>query len=149
MLSTLRNTRTFALVVLVVVAVACLLRLPSRTEAEPAGATASPELAKLQQEQIATLHEALNMANQMFAAGTGSIEEANRFNHMLIEAQLKAATSLKERMGILRDGLAAAKSQEDLATQKAKLGLATALAPVEAKAYRLGFEVKLAEENVK
>ena len=92
MLSTLRKMRTFALTMLVVAVVACVLRLPSRTEAEPAGATASPELAKLQQEQIATLHEAADMANQMFAAGTGSLEEADRFNHMLIEAQLRAAT---------------------------------------------------------
>lgn len=106
----------------------------------------SNELVKLQQEQVATLREASEVAGQLFAHGVGSIADVNRLNRMLVDAELKSATSHNERVSILQDALAAAKKQEEFASQQAQAGVASALAPLEAKAYRLGIEVSLAEE---
>ena len=145
-----RRTRTIAFGLLMTVAGVGMLHRPSSTRADAAASQAAPpELAKLQQEQIATLREACGIASKMFASGTGSVADADRLNHMLVEAELAAAASAQDRGRILQDALIAAKKQEDIASQQAKLGVATVLAPLEAKAYRLGIEMKLAEDGVK
>jgi len=91
------------------------------------------ELSKLEQEHVATLRKGANMAEQMFAHGLGAIADVNRLNQSLVEA--------------LQDELTTAKKQEELASRQAAAGIATVLAPVEAKAYRLGIEIELSEET--
>jgi outer membrane protein TolC len=127
----------------------CLLKTPSRTQADPGPASKSPEIAKLQQEQIATLRQACDLSEKMFEVGTASLGEANRLNHMFVEASINAAPSPKDKSQILQDALTAAKKKEDLSTTRAKAGIGTVLEPVEAKAYRLGIEIKIAEESTK
>ena len=128
----------------------CLLEMPSRTQADPGPASKSPEIEKLQQEQIATLREASDMSQKMFEVGKRFLlGEANRLNHMFIEASLTAAPTLKDKSQILQDALTAARKREDLSTARAKAGIGTVLEPVEAKAYRLGIEIKIAEESSK
>ena len=105
------------------------------------------ELSKLEQEHVATLRKGANMAEQMFAHGLGAIADVNRLNQSLVEAELKYAKSSKERASILQDELTTAKKQEELASRQAAAGIATVLAPVEAKAYRLGIEIELSEET--
>jgi outer membrane protein TolC len=147
-MSKLRFTSTtFAFVACV--AALCILRLPSSSSADATDRKSSTELVKLQQEQVATLREASNVANQLFAHGLCPVSDADRINHMLAEAELDAAASPQERVQILQKAIDAAKKQEDLASKQAKAGVANALAPLEAKSYRLGLEVKLSAENSK
>ena len=141
------TTTTFAF--LAGTAAIFFLWLPSTSNADVTEAKSSTELAKLQQEQVATLREASNLASQLFAHGLCTVSDSDRINHLLIEAELDAATSPQERVQILKKAVDAAKQQEELASQQAQAGVATALAVLEAKLYRLGLEVRLSKESLK
>lgn len=139
----------FALAVAVLLLAGLLAwpRLPS-TRAEDTDTAAPPQdVLKLQGEQIDTLREATKMADELLAQGVGSVSDANRLNHMLVDAQLSSAATGKTRTRILQEAIAAAKKEEQIADQQAKAGLGTALAPLEAKSYRLGLEIKLSQAS--
>jgi outer membrane protein TolC len=112
-------------------------------------AAASPELKKIRQERVETLRQAVDFAQESFAKGVGPIEEVERLNAMLMDARLRAAASADERAAVLREALAVAKQQEEMATQRVQTGLGTEVMRLEAKAYRLGVEERLAEAGVK
>jgi predicted metal-dependent HD superfamily phosphohydrolase len=136
---------TFAVVVLAL----WFSRLLPTNAADNSAPNASSELAKLQQEQIASLREASKMADEMLTHGIGSVSDADRLNHMLVDAELDAATSAEGRIQTLQGAIAAAKKEEGIVSQQVELGVATVMASLEAKSYRLGLEIRLSKESAK
>jgi outer membrane protein TolC len=123
----------------------------SRSAAQPApGETNAPgDVNKLQEERIATLRDAAKLATELYARGMSTPEEVNRCNQQLVEAELDAATSGKQRVEILQNAFTDARRAEELATQQYQAGLITQLGRLEAKAYRLRMEIDLAKEMAK
>ena len=150
MLRTTASRRALWTGLLTAAIVAGALRWSAVTAAQtrPTGEP-SPEYATLQQDRLATLRKAADAANQFMAQGTGSLEQANRLNHELVETELAAAAPAPDRLRVLTDALRAAKNEEDLASQRFNAGLASTVEPLEAKAYRLGIEMKLSDGSVK
>ena len=123
-------------------------RQPSPLQAAPTDAPEGrPGALTLRQERLATLRKARDIADRMLAAGTGSFDQLDRVNHMLLDAELASATTQKERIDILNAAVKDAEKQEALSEQRAKSGLGTALEPLEARAYRLGLQIRMDEEG--
>ena len=142
--------------VLTVIAVALCALMASRTsfvppaEAAPADAdapAARPAVAALRQERLATLRQARDVADKHFAGGMGTLEEVERVDHLLVDAELALAATPKERSEILNNSIKDARKQEALSQKRVQAGLATTLDSLEAKAYRLGLEIRLGEES--
>ena len=149
MLTINRSVRTVAFL-LATVALAWVMLGPSRTRAQdPNVSKPAADVVKLQQERIATLREASKLATDLFAQGGGSADDVWRCEQALFEAQLEAAALAKERVQILQNAVESAKRQESFKSKQADAGLVTGLAPLEAKAYRLRMEIKLAHERAK
>lgn len=123
-------------------------RQPSAARAAPAEAPeARPAVVTLRQERVATLQSARDIADRMFASGIGKFEQVERMSRLLVDAQLALATTQKERADILNNAIKDAQKQEAMSEQRVKSGAATALESLEAKAHRLGLEIRLSEEG--
>jgi outer membrane protein TolC len=85
----------------------------------------------------------------MFEQGLTTTGEVFRVNRLLLDAQLEAATSAKDRTKLLQEALQVAKRQEELATTQLQAGAAGPLVPLEAKAERLRVEIQLSEITTK
>jgi outer membrane protein TolC len=141
--------RTFMLVgAYTCVAVIILIAL-QRSRAEVPASNPPSDVNKLQEERLSTLKEAQAIAGELYGRGTGTLEDVNRCNRSLAEAELEAAQSAKVRLEILRAAVASATKAEELADQRHKAGLCSRLEPLEAKAYRLRTEIDLAREIAK
>jgi outer membrane protein TolC len=124
-----------------------IVLLVSRSSAQPAPAeaNASRDVSKLQEERLATLREAAKFAAELYARGVGSLDQVNRCNQLLLDAELESAAG-KQRIEILQNAVTSAKRAEEMATQQYQAGMTTQLAALEAKAYRLRLEIELAKE---
>lgn len=123
-------------------------RQPSASQAAPAEAPeVRPAVVTLRQERVATLQSARDIADRMFASGIGTFEQVERMSRLLVDAQLALAATQKERADILSNAVKDAEKQEAMSEQRVKSGTATALESLEAKAYRLGLEIRLSEEG--
>jgi hypothetical protein len=133
-----------------VVAAGYLASFTTHTRAETSAASAqSPDIAKLQQEHLATLREAVKFEDTLYTSGGASYEDRARLNRALVEAELKYAPSSNDRITILRNALDAARDDEKTLSQMHAIGLANSLTVLDAKSYRLSLEVALAEETGK
>ena len=133
----------------ITLASACHWSAVSAAQTGTGGGGPSPEYARLQQEQLAALREAATTANQLLLHGAISNADANRLNHLLVEAELAAATSAQERGRVLKAALDAARKEEDRATRQFEAGMVSGVVPLEAKAYRIGIQLKLSDVPAK
>ncbi|HEY2589538.1 MAG TPA: hypothetical protein VGI81_27575 [Tepidisphaeraceae bacterium] len=133
----------------------CALALGRTSLVAPAAAapavadtpTAPPAVAALRQERLATLREARDTADELFAGGTGTFEHVQQVHRLLLDAELAMAATPKARAEILDNAIKVARKQEALSQKRVAAGVATTLETLEAKAYRLGLEIRLAEEG--
>jgi outer membrane protein TolC len=132
----------------VCVAVIVLIAL-QRSRADVPASDRPSDVNKLLEERLSTLKEAQTIAVELYGRGTGTLEDVNRCNRLLAEAELEAAQSAKARLEILRAAVTSATRAEELANQRHKAGLCSRLEPLEAKAYRLRTEIDLATETAR
>lgn len=133
----------------ILIVILLLLALQQGRAEPPPVSGKRADIRKLQEERIAALKEAKTIVLEYYNRGTSSLEDVNRCDRMLVEAELDAATSAKERVDILREAVASAKRGEEFATQRHAAGLCTKVEPLEAKAYRLRRQIELAKETAK
>ncbi len=111
--------------------------------AGPATTAPAPALSDLQQQRVATLQQAADLAQKMYEQGAATIGETFRVQRLLLDAQLEAATSTPQRVQLLQKALAVARQQEQLTSSRHSSGVAGPLEPLEAKAERLRLEIEL------
>ncbi len=143
------NRRTL-IVVLAAAAAAWAARSPSASTADvPATAPAEPGgLAKVRQAEVDTLRQGVDLATQLYSRGlTPTSADVDRLSRLLVETRLRLAASPADRAAVLRDGLAAAKDQEALATSRFKAGLCSDLDVADAEFYRLRLEEQVIEAD--
>jgi hypothetical protein len=119
--------------------------LPAGKPAQPPAPppAQSPATGELQQLRVETLQQASQLVHQMYDKGTATNDQVLRTDRQLLDAQLERASSDEDRIKILEKALELAKKQEASASQQEKLGVATPLAALEAKADRLRVEIQL------
>lgn len=130
---------------LTLITATCCCLLIGRAPAAPADAEPRPSVVTLRQERLATLREAKNIAERQYASGIGTFEQVERVGHRVIESELALATTPAQRSQILTNAVKEARNQEALAQKRLQAGTATAVESLEAKAYRLDLEIKLAD----
>lgn len=143
-----RNSYTTA--ILAVMAVGTYFFVPGGSPADSRTAIAAEapghaDVRKLQQERVATLHQARDLAERQLDSGAGTFEQVERLDQLSIEAELALATTPQQRTEALKKGVDAAKTLEAMSKKRADAGLATTLETLEAKAHRLDLEIKLGE----
>jgi outer membrane protein TolC len=85
----------------------------------------------------------------MFEKRLTTAEETFRIDRSLLDAQLESATSVQDRINVLQNALEVAKKQEELASRQQQAGVVGPLAPLEAKADRLGLEIEMSKLTAK
>ena len=143
-----RDTRVVLCVLSVAVIVSVSLK-PTRLRAQAPATASSTQRSGLRQQRIETLQQAADISRRMFEQGLTTTGEVFRVNRLLLDAQLEAATSAKDRTKLLQEALQVAKRQEELATTQLQAGAAGPLVPLEAKAERLRVEIQLSEMTTK
>ncbi len=142
---------TFINSVLVMMAVAmCLFVLGRSPAASRTAAAETPGQAgvrTLQQERLATLRQARDLAERQLDSGAGSFDQVERLDQSMIDAELALATTPAQRTEALKKAVDAAKKLEAMSKKRSDAGLATTLETLEAKAHRLSMEIKLGEES--
>jgi outer membrane protein TolC len=120
------------------------------SKAAAAAPDTRPDVATLRQERLATLREAGDIAERQYASGTGTYEQVERVDRMLIDAEVAAANTPKQAAEILNNAVKRARQQESIARKRLEAGAVTALDSLEAKAFRLSLElqIRLREEHV-
>lgn len=147
-----RNTFTTAILVGMAVGTWFWVRGESPADWRSAAAAQTPghaDVRKLQQERVATLHQAREMAERQLDSGAGSFEAVERLDQSMIDAELALATTPAQRTEALKKAVDAAKTLEAMSKKRSDAGLATTLETLEAKAHRLNLEIKLGEEGGK
>jgi hypothetical protein len=114
----------------------------SRGDAGANAPAVSP--AKLQQERIATLRKASELAHTLYRQGTITWEENSQIDQRLLDAQLESADSQDTRTKLLTAALDVARQQEQVAAKRQQAGYVSTLVPLQAKADRLRIEIALA-----
>lgn len=146
-----RNTFTTAILVGMAVGTWFWVRgespADSRTVAAAADAPQQADVRALQQERVATLHQARDLAERQLDSGAGSFEQVERLDQLSINAELALATTPAQRTEALKKAVDVAKTLEAMSRKRSDAGLATTLETLEAKAHRLSMEIKLGEES--
>jgi outer membrane protein TolC len=145
-----RNSYTTAILVGMAVGAWFWVRGESPANSRTAIAAETPghaDVRKLQQERVATLHQARDLAERQLDSGAGSFDQVERLDQLSIEAELALATTPAQRTEALKKAVDAAKTLEAMSKKRSDAGLATTLETLEAKAHRLGLEIKLGSEN--
>ncbi len=143
-----RNSYTTAILVGMAVGTWFWVRGESPADSRTVAAAQTPghaDVRKLQQECVATLRQARDLAERQLDSGAGSFDQVERLDQATIDAELALATSPAQRTEALKNGVDAAKKLEVLTQKRLQAGLATTLETLEAKAHRLGLEIKLGE----
>jgi len=103
------------------------------------------DVRKLQEERLATLRQARDLAERQLDGGTGSFEAIERLDQSLVDAELALATTPAQRAAALTSAVSSATKLEAVTKKRADAGLATTLETLEARAHRLSLEIKLGE----
>lgn len=143
-----RNTYTTAILVGMAVGTWFWVRGESPADSRTAAAAQTPGQAgvrALQQERVATLRQARDLAERQLDSGAGTFEQVERLDQLSIEAELALATTPQQRTEALKKGVDVARTLEAMTQKRLQAGLATTLETLEAKAHRLDLEIKLGE----
>ena len=131
------------------VAVACFGLRPSRTVADgPATQPGATDLAHLQQQRITDLQQEADLKYQLYSKGLTDFEGVSADNERLLDAEMEYAPA-NQRVDLLQKELANAKQQENDVNSRVKVGIASHADFLDAQAYPLEIEIKLAQEGVK
>ena len=128
-----------------------MLLVQTRTSGAPpstSGPVNSREIEKLQQDRIEELRAAANDAAVMFQTGSSNItfEKVYERKQMLLQAELDAADTPRQRVTVLRSMLASARDLEQHVQQQEQHGNARPFAVHDAKVAVLDAEIALAKE---
>jgi len=143
-----RNACTTAILVGMAVGGWFWVRGESPADSRTAAAAQTPgqaDVRALQQERVATLHQARDLAERQLDSGAGTFDQVERLDQLSIEAELALATTPAQRTEALKKAVDAAKKLEAMSQKRLQAGLATTLETLEAKAHRLNLEIKLGE----
>lgn len=103
----------------------------------------SPKIEKMLEERLATVREMVRIVAERFKNGQGTIEQIREANRMLLEAELDACASDKDRVAILESAVGEAKLLEERAQAMVKAGQAQGNLSLAVKADRLQVEIAL------
>jgi outer membrane protein TolC len=124
------------------IAIALVVSLGHQAPAEEKPA-ANEKLKALLQDRLDTTNKAHEMAIQMYTQGVGSYTQVHEAQVAVLGAQLDLCDTKAGRVKVLEVMLTQAKEWEKMVAKRHDAGMANAIEPLNAKAYRLEREIAL------
>src|SRR6185437_12733855 len=125
-----RNSYTTAILVGMAVGTWFWVRGESPADSRTAAAAQTPgraDVRALQQERVATLRQARDLAERQLDSGAGSFDQVERLDQLSIEAELALATTPQQRTEALKKAVDAARKLEAMSRKRSDAGLTTTL----------------------
>ena len=120
---------------------ATLVTAQQNTESDP------QSVRDLMEEREAVLQRLVEFTKAAYSTGSGTLESAIAAQSELLAAQLEAATTPRERIGIRESQLEHAKWHEKVAANQVAVGNGSSLDLLKAKANRLTAQIHLQRER--